>query len=249
MTTTKATSVWPVQGLTRQQVYNNAPLNSDVGRVLAGNVATLHGHVVGLSYLDEYTPNLAPAAPGHGLKGHDHSGGLFGQPLRRTIAHFDLGEGHEFEPASDVDGNEDDVPYRFSLAATASQIDDAIFAGPFLPVWVPHCDPGPTGAYRKLAVRALIRMTTSTETKTNDALRLRVFNMTTGSKVELSDTSITNASVYAVFASSSSTLLLMEPGRINTLIIDRVRIETTATAGSRQVVGYVSSLTLGVFLS
>jgi len=250
MTATKAVSVWPVQGLTRQQVVNNAPLNSDIARVLAGNAATMHGHVVGGAYLDPYTPNVVDGAPGHGQRGHDHSGGLFGQALRRTIAHFDLGEGHEFEASSDVDGNEDDAPYRFSLAATASQIADDVYGGPFLPVWVPHCDPGPTGAYRKLSVRALARMTTSNNTQTSDALRVRVRNLTTGSEVEVSDTSITNASVFAVFASTgTSNLLFMEPGKINVVVIDRVRLETTSAVASREIFGYVSSLTLGVYLS
>lgn len=250
MTATKATSVWPVQGLTRQQVYNNAPLNSDVGRVLAGNVATLHGHVVGLAYLDEYTPNPAPGAPGHGLKGHDHSGGLFGQPLRRTLAHFDLGEGHDYEPASDVDGNEDDAPIRFSLAATASQTDDAIFAGPFLPMWVPHCDPGTTGAYRRLSVRCLGILTTSTNTQTGDSISVRVKNVTTGATAEISDASITSTASPIIGASTgTSDLLLMEPGALNALVIDRVRLTTTATVAARTVVGYLSSLTLGVYLA
>ena len=90
MTTTKAANLWPPQHLDESLVKNNAPDNADVVRTLAGNAAAVIGYTKGGAKLDDYTPNPAPRCPGHWLHGHDHSGGVYGYPLRRTIAHFDL---------------------------------------------------------------------------------------------------------------------------------------------------------------
>lgn len=251
MTTTKATSLWPVQGLTRQQIVNNAEANADIARVLAGNTATLWGHTVGGAMLDDYTPNPAPPAPGTGVPGHDHSGGLFGAPLRRTIAHLDLGVGHEGEPSTDIDGNEDDAPLRFSFTSiSASTVDDEFPSTMRIPVWIPHGDPGPAGAYGMLGVRIFAFLDTSTNTASGDELRFTVRNETTGGEVEVADATITGTSSYKIAQSTgTSDLLKMQPGELNILRVTRIRLTTVAGGSARTVEGLVSSLEFGVWLA
>lgn len=251
MTTTKATSIWPIQGLTRQQIVNNAPANADIPRTLAGNAATLWGHTVGGEWLDDYTPNPAPPAPGTGVPGHDHSGGLFGAPLRRTVAHFDLGSGHEGEAETDVDGNEDDAPLRFSFESiSASTIIDEFPSTLRIAMWVPHGDEGPSGAYGMQGVRIFAFLDTSTNTASGDELTLTVRNETTGAQVDVSDATITGASSY-VIAQSTGTgdLLKMKPGALNVIRVSRIRLETVSGGSARTVAGLVSSLEIGVWLA
>jgi hypothetical protein len=93
-------------------------------------------------------------------------------------------------------------------------------------------------------------MTTSNNTQAGDSISVRVKNVTTGATAEISDASITSTASPIIGASTgTSDLLLMEPGALNVLVIDRVRLTTTATVAARTVVGYLSSLTLGVYLS
>jgi hypothetical protein len=99
-------------------------------------------------------------------------------------------------------------------------------------------------------VRCLGVLTTSTNTQAGDSISVRVKNLTTGATAEISDASITSTASPIVGASTGTgDLLLMEPGAINVLVIDRIRLTTTATVASRTVRGYMSSLTLGVYLS
>jgi hypothetical protein len=247
MTTTKAANLWPPQHLDVALVKNNAPDNADVARTLAGNAAAVIGYTKGGAKLDDYTPNPAPRCPGHGLHGHDHSGGVYGYPLRRTIAHFDLGTGEE-RGSSDVDGNDQHSLVYFLLVATASVVNDEIHSDPGCSMWVPSGDNGPTGAYPVMGVCVVGVITTATNIQTGDSLAITIRNETTDSEITLTDSTVTAAGTFRAASTGTDDLMTFAVGRINTLRIKRTRFTATATVASRTMIGHVSSLEVGVYL-
>lgn len=249
MTTTKATNIWPTQGLDESLVQNNKPDNSDVARALAGNAAAVIGYAHGRATLDDYTQNPAPLCPGHGRRGHDHSGGLFGYPLRRTVSHFDTGNGHEAEPSTDVDGNENEVEPAFSLGATASQTDDQPLAEPVFVVHVPGGDPGSTGAYPLMGIVVVGLITTATNVQAGDELFITIKNKTTGSVITVSDASVTAATLFRAASTGTDDLMAFAVGVPNVLQVKLISFTATAAAASRTIAGYISSIEVGVWLS
>lgn len=242
MTATKSISVFPPSPVQHAKTQNNDDALAEIVRSLSGNAATLHGHIVGGDSLDTATINAAPLNPGSSQRGHDHSGGLYGSPLFRTVASLQLADTSTYGTIATNDGLQTfDIG---SLSSTDIYIATVpVRAG----VWVPGCDPGPLGAYSRLGLRVLWYVSSGGGLKTDDILRLRVQNSTTGSQVLLDlDGFAAAPSGDYTYESASTERLLMRPGALNQIAM-RAEFETSATAGTRTLVFTLSNVEFGVY--
>jgi len=238
----KSKNAWPTSSLVTSETYNNRPLLAEIPRTLSGNVATMIGWTYGGGSIRGTTEgNIAPFAPGHGQRGHDHSGGVHGRPLYRSIATTSFGGGSEAESITWLDGSDQTQLLFFNIPASSSAYLQTGFA-PW-PIWVPGCDPGPLGAYQYLGVTILGQIETATNMQTADALIFDVENSATGSLLQVSDSSITTTGLFTARAAG----LVTRPGTYQTISIPRVRLQTTATVATRTLAFGLMGVEVGVW--
>jgi hypothetical protein len=235
--------VWPTAAIPTRLCRNNYPAISEFMRSTSGNVATLLGWVYGGGeiYGSDVT-NPAPPSPGHGLRGHDHSGGVHGRPLYRSVATVTLMTGAEVAGAANVSSGEDESLIQFASVAASST--STLPQGDRFVVDVPGCDEGPLGAYSVLGVTVLAYVQVATNVAALDAFKLVIRNETTDHSVTIEDTSVTTTGL-AVLRSAAS--LVMAVGQPNLVHIESASLVTVAGGVSRTLDVALMALELGVF--
>lgn len=240
----KITSPFPPVPIDRDATQTDEDALVDLVRTAAGNVATLYGVVLGPDEIADNTPNPAPLAPGHSIRTHDHSGGWYGRPLRRTIYSVNMGEGQDL--SSFISKNARNWFFSRSGMADGTKAIPTGKGFQAFPVAVPGCDPI-EGAYNTLQTRAQVWVDSVDTLLAADTVTLRVLNVTTGHEVTFDVT--TNTTGEQLFISSASdnpsTLLNMKVGAINMLIVDFL-VELTGTGGTRSVSMQVMDFQLSV---
>lgn len=233
--------------LDRKRAQNGEDFAAEVLANGAGVEAWVNGHTEGRDYVDadEVTPNPAPRNQ-HGRFGHDHSGGLYGKPLFRTIASFwvERGDRHSNEWAGQ-DASEE--AFRFASGLTIPPSGRKVWeTRPFF-IYPPNCDPGPLGAYNVLGV-ALGLDVLSTTLSASDTVTLRFRNLAPsliGSPVEF-DMSTPNAVGDRYIESDGTTRVPMLPGRPNLVTLE-IDVETVASGSTRNITIQLFALEFGVF--
>lgn len=152
---TIVTNKWPPMALGKQATQNEEIGFADLPQTIAGNAATMKGHVAGGSVVVD-APNPAPLNPS-GDYGHDHSGGSMGRPFYKSIATIsfdDLGvynqskwSGSSGDTAPDLlniaaDANSNNFNQPLRLEPEAGQPGETTYTegkGEFQ-IWVPPCD-------------------------------------------------------------------------------------------------------------
>lgn len=143
---------WPPMPLSRKATQSEAPGLADIPQALAGNSATLKGHIAGGAAVVD-VGNPAPVNPSGDL-GHDHSGGSYGRAQYKSIATISFDDSSFWNNSkwtSDADadrignaqyatGNDYIRPLR--LEPESGQPGDTTYTtgkGEFQ-IWVPPCD-------------------------------------------------------------------------------------------------------------
>lgn len=242
MGATKQTSIYPVGLLQRARTRNNKDALAEIPATLAGNIATLRGVILGGDTLDADTVNPAPLNPGSSQRGHDHSGGLYGAPLFRTIASWNFDDHASI--TANITANQS--PNEFAIEAAASETIYTPTA--FLPLmlWVPGCDPGERGAYQGLGVRTVWYIEATSGGSSGDRLKLEVENRRTGTKVTLETSGTTSTGTKITASADDGERLHIAPGELNHLIITTI-FKASAVAGSRVLTARLIALELGVY--
>lgn len=242
MGATKATSLMPIAPVPRSMTRNNKDALAEIIRTLAGNVATMHGHLNGGATLDADTPNPAPLNPGSGLRGHDHSGGIFGRPLFRSVASWAL-DTHE-SYSSNITPQQTPTEFSFEAEADAelNTVTPITLMG-----WVPGCDPS-DGAYQNMALRVLWFVSATSGARAADRLDVRIANdLIPGVVTRLGVTGLNSTgSKIGESASSADERLFVVPGALNPLRVS-LQLITNATAGTRQITARLIALEVGVY--
>lgn len=236
---------WPCKQPRHADAWSDADARVDLARQLAGNALAMYGHTMAPAILPGntmYPPDMV--SPATGTPGHTHSGGRDGRPLFRTVCALELAG---YTPASGVSTNTAAAGFIWT-SAPASVTYNA--RTPYIPVWVPQCDPM-SGAYVVLGVLAICNIRTATNVQATDTLTLTVENLTsqaTRSVAEdFSDPSTTGIQHLSTFGSK---VLPVTPGAINLL---RLSIDydpdSGASSSARTLEGEVMALELGVALT
>ena len=88
---TIVTNKWPPMPLGKKATQNEEIGFADLPQTIAGNAATIKGHICGGDVVID-APNPAPLNPS-GDYGHDHSGGSYGRGIYKSIATVTFDDG------------------------------------------------------------------------------------------------------------------------------------------------------------
>lgn len=249
---TTITSRWPPTPVPYSRGQNEKPGYSELIAVDAACLATLHGHTMGGAHIgSDATPNPAPLNPSN-EPGHDHSGGIFGRPLFRSVATFSWDDGRSY--SSNIDQG-------VHLGSTVIPTDaDGVrtdgFAREFM-VWVPPCETGsdssgvPIGAYRKLGVCVTGELD-ATALVASDVLglvfeRISPAPVATRRKEFVLSTSPTSAgTTFQATSSSLATRTWVDPGAFNYFRIYPY-VDRQGTGSSRGCTFEIQEIELGVY--
>lgn len=235
-------SPWPARPLAFEDVQNAKPTVAEIASGLSSNIALLEGYVTGGEDVGQ-GPNLAPVNP-MGDRGHDHSGGVHGRALFRSVATLHLGEyGGAF--SSDL-ARQLSNGAHFTTGSKPGGTTDKIRTGDPLAIWVPPCDKT-FGAYVNLAVAGLLWIEATT-LGASDTFDMQVTTDHGDGGNRAVDFSISSPNSTGMREFRSGNLLTVRPGQFNPLNF----IYSVVRAGggaSRGIEGGVIELELGVFES
>lgn len=164
---------WPPHPLKDSATKAGKPILSDLPRRMAGNLAALEGHTMGGQSVAG-SENPAPVNPS-GVRGHNHSGGIFGAKIERGIHCFCNDDFNTFDGTAWANNEAQLLRGDTHTAVGASSTTTGETARQPFRIWVPPCEDA--GAFSSMTVVATIHIS-ATALVAGDELRIWAENRT-----------------------------------------------------------------------
>lgn len=210
---TKAIGDFPTLPPQNLDCRNNADAIAEVPRILSSNALVNSVHTTGNSDLgDGQRAPITMISPSNGY-GHDHSGGVWGRPFRRSVCTMSFDNSDLYSPNFLGGG------YRSAINFNSVSPDTTVDGGcGEFKLYVPPCDPL-NGAYNLLGVQAGISGRFQTNVFSADTVTLEIKNTTTGDSVTLDalDGYSSSSTTYFTHSNSDSQRLNMAQGALNSI--------------------------------
>lgn len=225
---------WPPTQHDVERQQSGQPMLCDTARTLSANNAIYEAWINGQGQIvNQPSPVKNPS----GSFGHDHSGGIYGRPLFRTVATIDLAS-TGFTGAS-LTTNPNLLEIQTDADTDANQ---SLEYSPRWPIWIPPCDPGETGAYTNCGLAFSYEQTS---TVSGDVVTFTIRNVSAGGSAAFTLTEGASTSDF-VYSTSVAQTLPCIPGAVNILqcILD---VDRQGTGSSRVCYVLLYQLELGVY--
>lgn len=234
--------------LSRASTQTGQPVLREIGAVIAGHAMAHHAWATGDESLPDATMTTMPMAPGGTGRGHDHSGGVAGRPLFRTVYSSTTG------PHNLSGGLNAHPGRRLEATGMGTGVTYGDASAPLF-VDVPGCDPGEWGAYSHLAIQASAWIHGGTSSYTawdaDDVVRVGIHNVTTGARVywDLDLTANDHGDERYLRSENASSTLDRLPMRVGAPNVVRAYMQVTLDASSTATACkiWVPEIELGVY--
>lgn len=213
---TKAIGDFPTLPPQNIDCRNNADAIADVPRILSSNALINSVHTTGNPDLgDGQTAPVTMISPS-GNYGHDHSGGVWGRPFRRSVCTMSFDNSETY--GGDFIGGGFISNAYFAAVSPNTTVD--AYCGEFN-IFVPPCDPL-AGAYNLLGVHAAISGKEQGSVFSADTITLRIHNRTTGDRITLDALSGfgTDPTTKMTYSDDDAQRLSMEQGMMNKIALE-----------------------------